>query len=114
MFFLYRIKDTQEIFDLGYEEYFDDSNYCFIEWPEKIRNLISNILKDKNYSVREAANYDQAVFEIDKKLPDIAIVDVKLDKGDKDGIDLLKKIKSMSDLVPVTVSYTHLTLPTKA
>ena len=58
-----------------------------------IRNLISNILKDKNYNVREAANYDQAVFEIDKKLPDIAIVDVKLDKGDKDGIDLLKKLK---------------------
>ena len=30
-----------------------------------IRNLISGILKDKNYTVREAANYDQAVFEID-------------------------------------------------
>ena len=72
-----------------------------------IRNLISNILKDKNYSVREAANYDQAVFEIDKKLPDIAIVDVKLDKGDKDGIDLLKKIKSMSDLVPVIMISGH-------
>ena len=41
-FDLYRIKDIQEIFDLGYEEYFDESNYCFIEWPEKIRDLISN------------------------------------------------------------------------
>ena len=58
-----------------------------------IRNLISNILKDKNYIVREAANFDQASFEIDKQLPDVAIIDVKLDKGDKDGIDLLKKIK---------------------
>ena len=54
-----------------------------------IRNLISEILKDKNYNVREAANYDQATFEINKKLPDIAVIDVKLDKGDKDGIDLL-------------------------
>ena len=35
-----------------------------------IRNLISEILKDKNYNVREAANYNQAVFEIEKKLPD--------------------------------------------
>ena len=53
-----------------------------------IRNLISTILKDKNYNVREAANFDQAVFEIDKKLPDIAVIDVKLDKGDKkDGDD---------------------------
>ena len=72
-----------------------------------IRNLISTILKDKNYNVREAANYDQAIFEIEKKLPDIAIIDVKLDKGDKDGIDLLKKIKSLTDLVPVIMISGH-------
>ena len=72
-----------------------------------IRNLVSNLLKDKNYSIREAANYDQAVHEIDKKLPDLAIIDVKLDKGDKDGIDLLKKIKKMTDLVPVIIISGH-------
>ena len=33
-----------------------------------IRNLVSNLLKDKNYYIREAANYHQAVNEIDKKL----------------------------------------------
>ena len=52
-----------------------------------IRSLISNILQEKNYTVREAANFDQAIFELEKKLPDLAIIDVKLDKGDKDGID---------------------------
>ena len=57
-----------------------------------IRLLVSNILKDQNYLVRTAANYDQAIFEINKKLPDLAIVDIKLDKPDKDGIDLLKII----------------------
>jgi two-component system nitrogen regulation response regulator NtrX len=73
-----------------------------------IRKLISNILKEKNYEVREAANYDQAVFEIDKKLPDIAVVDVKLDKGEnEDGIDLLKKIKKLTDLVPVIMISGH-------
>ena len=73
-----------------------------------IRNLISNILKDKNYDVRVAANFDQALFEIEKKLPDIAVIDVKLDKGDKkDGIDLLKKIKSLTDLVPVIMISGH-------
>jgi two-component system nitrogen regulation response regulator NtrX len=73
-----------------------------------IRNLISNILKEKNYDVREAANYDQASFEIDRKLPDIAVVDVKLDKGDnEDGIDLLKKIKKLTDLVPVIMISGH-------
>tara|TARA_A100001015_G_scaffold317577_1_gene434948 strand:- start:1344 stop:2705 length:1362 start_codon:yes stop_codon:yes gene_type:complete len=72
-----------------------------------IRSLISEILKDKNYSVREAANFNQAIFEINKKLPDIAVIDVKLDKGDKDGIELLKKIKSFSDLVPVIMISGH-------
>ena len=72
-----------------------------------IRSLISEILKDKNYSVREAANFNQAIFEINKKLPDIAVIDVKLDKGDKDGIELLKKIKSISDLVPVIMISGH-------
>ena len=73
-----------------------------------IRNLISNILKEKNYDVREAANYDQAIFEIEKKLPDIAVVDVKLDKGEnEDGIDLLKKIKKLTDLVPVIMISGH-------
>ena len=57
-----------------------------------IRNLVGGILKDQKFEVRSAANYDQAVFEINKKLPDLAIIDIKLDKTDKDGIDLLKLI----------------------
>ncbi len=39
-FDFYRLKDEQEAFDLGYEEYFYSGDYCFIEWPEKIPNLI--------------------------------------------------------------------------
>ena len=54
-----------------------------------IRKLISGILSDKGFSVREAANFDQALLEINKKLPDVAVIDVKLDKGDNDGIELL-------------------------
>ena len=42
--------------------------------------------KDKGFVVRVAANFDQATLEINKKLPDVAIIDVKLDKGDNDGI----------------------------
>ena len=72
-----------------------------------IRNLISNILKDRNYIVREAANFDQASFEIEKQLPDVAVIDVKLDKGDKDGIDLLKKIKKITDFTPVIMISGH-------
>ena len=44
-----------------------------------IRFLICNILKEQNFEVRSAANYDQAVLEINKRLPDLAIIDIKLD-----------------------------------
>jgi len=72
-----------------------------------IRELISGILKDKGFTVREAANFDQAVIEINKKLPDVAIVDVKLDKGDNDGIELLVKIKKIDDDIPVIMISGH-------
>ncbi len=39
-FDFYRIKSEKEAFDLGYEEYFYSGNYCFIEWPDKIENLL--------------------------------------------------------------------------
>ncbi len=39
-FDFYRIEDEKEAFDMGYEEYFSSNAYCFIEWPERIPNLI--------------------------------------------------------------------------
>lgn len=39
-FDFYRIKEEEEAFDFGVEEYFYSGNYCFIEWPEQIPNLI--------------------------------------------------------------------------
>ena len=39
-FDLYRIETQDELFDMGYEEYFFSGALCFIEWPEKARNLI--------------------------------------------------------------------------
>ncbi|MDC0204837.1 tRNA (adenosine(37)-N6)-threonylcarbamoyltransferase complex ATPase subunit type 1 TsaE [Flavobacteriales bacterium] len=41
-FDFYRIKDESEAFDLGYEEYFFSSSFCFIEWPEKVPNLVED------------------------------------------------------------------------
>ena len=58
-----------------------------------IRNIIRDLISEHGYKTRVAANYNQALKEIDKKLPDVAIIDVKLDKGDNDGIELLSHIK---------------------
>ena len=42
-----------------------------------IRNILNELLIDAGYKTRIAANYNQALIEIDKKIPDIAILDVK-------------------------------------
>lgn len=39
-FDFYRINNLQEVFDIGYEEYFYSGNYCFVEWSEKIEDLL--------------------------------------------------------------------------
>jgi len=36
----YRLKNTNEAYDIGLEEYLYSGNYCFIEWPELIIDLI--------------------------------------------------------------------------
>ncbi len=39
-FDFYRLKNEMEAMDIGVEEYLDSGNYCFMEWPDKISNLI--------------------------------------------------------------------------
>ena len=72
-----------------------------------IRNILNELIVDAGYQTRVAANYDQALKEIDKKLPDVAILDVKLDKGDNDGIELLSHIKSKNKEIPVIIISGH-------
>ena len=72
-----------------------------------IRNILNELILDAGYKTRVAANYNQALSEIDKKMPDVAILDVKLDKGDNDGIELLSHIKSKNKDVPVIIITGH-------
>ena len=72
-----------------------------------IRNILNELIIDAGYKTRVAANYNQALSEIDKKIPDVAILDVKLDKGDNDGIQLLSHIKSKNKDVPVIIMSGH-------
>ena len=72
-----------------------------------IRNILNELIIDAGYKTRMAANYNQALSEIDKKMPDVAILDVKLDKGDNDGIQLLSHIKSKNTDVPVIMISGH-------
>lgn len=39
-FDFYRIKSLEEVFDIGYEDYFYGGNLCLLEWPELIEPLM--------------------------------------------------------------------------
>lgn len=39
-FDFYRIEIEDEAYDMGIEEYFENGDWCFIEWPEKVQNLL--------------------------------------------------------------------------
>jgi tRNA threonylcarbamoyladenosine biosynthesis protein TsaE len=45
-FDFYRIDNLEEVYDIGYEDYFFSANYCFIEWPERVEELLpSDVVK---------------------------------------------------------------------
>ena len=83
------------------------SEILIVDDNADIRNIINELIIDAGYKTRIAANYNQALEEIDKKLPDVAILDVKLDKGDNDGIELLSHIKTKDKDVPVIIISGH-------
>ena len=74
---------------------------------QEILGLLDELIQDAGYRTRLAANFNQGLSEIDKKLPDVAIIDVKLDKGDNDGIQLLEHIKTKNTDIPVIIISGH-------
>ncbi|RZK60690.1 MAG: tRNA (adenosine(37)-N6)-threonylcarbamoyltransferase complex ATPase subunit type 1 TsaE, partial [Pedobacter sp.] len=50
-FDFYRIKNIQEAYDLGYEEYFYGGGICLIEWPELVTELLPENLVRVDISI---------------------------------------------------------------
>lgn len=44
-FDLYRLKDSAELLDIGFEEYIDDNSYKFIEWPELAMPFLTSYVR---------------------------------------------------------------------
>jgi tRNA threonylcarbamoyladenosine biosynthesis protein TsaE len=66
-FDFYRLSRLEEVFDLGYEDYFYSGHYCLIEWPEKIEPLLpdsclrvylqeTNGLRNISYNINTVEN----------------------------------------------------------
>jgi two-component system nitrogen regulation response regulator NtrX len=84
-----------------------NTEILIIDDNSDIRNIINDLILDAGFKTRVAANYNQALNEIDKKLPDVAIIDVKLDKGDNDGLELMSHIKEKDKNIPVIIITGH-------
>ena len=61
-FDFYRIDKVEEVFDLGYEEYFYSGDLCLVEWPEKIEALIPDDVMTVKIEVEDD---EERVFTID-------------------------------------------------
>ena len=73
-----------------------------------IRNILNELISDLGYRTRLAANYQQALSEIDKKLPDVAVLDVKLSNTENnEGLKLLDHIKNKNKDIPVIIISGH-------
>ena len=59
-FDFYRTNNKNEIFDIGYEEYLFSDSFCFIEWPERLDNL----LPDKYLEIKMKLNKGNRVIKI--------------------------------------------------
>ena len=69
-----------------------------------IRNILNELISDLGFKTRLAANFQQGLSEIDKKLPDVALLDVKLSNTENhEGLKLLEHIKTKNRDIPVII-----------
>jgi len=62
-FDFYRIENLEEVYDIGYEDYFFSTNYCFIEWPEKVEELLpKDVVK---VQIRVEGDHREIVLDVD-------------------------------------------------
>ena len=83
-----------------------------IDDEDDIRSMIQGILEDEGYTVNTAATSDRALSMIHEQSFDLVIQDIWLQGSDKDGIEILKAIKSTQPHVPFLMISGHGTIET--
>ena len=63
-FDFYRINKIEEAYDFGYEDYFYSGNLCFIEWPEKIKDLIPPDAVEVHITENEQGEREISIFTV--------------------------------------------------
>lgn len=60
-FDFYRIKKLEEVYDMGYEDYFYSGNLCFLEWPELIEEILPEDVVKVEIKVKEGGHREITV-----------------------------------------------------
>ncbi|MBA3048423.1 sigma-54 dependent transcriptional regulator, partial [Brevundimonas sp.] len=72
-----------------------------------IRELVSGLLEDEGHAVRVAANSDEALAAIRARKPSLALLDIWMQGGGLDGLELLDVIKELDPELPVVMISGH-------
>ena len=72
-----------------------------------IRDLVAGILDDEGYAVRTAADSEQALSAIRARRPSLLVLDIWMQGGGMDGLELLDLVKSLDADVPVIMISGH-------
>ena len=83
-----------------------------VEDEDDIREMISGILADEGYEVRQSATSDEALVAVKARQPSLIVLDVWLKGSSMDGIELLDNLKGIYPNLPVIIISGHGTVET--
>ena len=77
-----------------------------------IRDIVADILEDEGYAVLRAAESREALHLVDRRPPDLVLLDVWLEGSELDGIEVLDAIRAREPELPVLIISGHGTIET--
>lgn len=72
-----------------------------------IRDLVSGLLEDEGHAVRTASNSDEALAAVRARKPSLAVLDIWMQGGGLDGLELLDVVKEIDPDLPVVMISGH-------
>ena len=91
---------------------FADKSLLILDDDDPLRGRLARAMEKKGFQVKEAKTVAEGLNIVKSAPPSFACVDLRLEDGN--GLDVVKELSKNKKESRIAVSYTHLTLPTKA
>ena len=83
------------------------SDVLIVDDEADIRDLVAGILEDEGYSVRTAQDSETALAAIQARKPSLLVLDIWMQGGGMDGLELLDMVKALDPDLPVVMISGH-------